>query len=51
MISFFIAFVISAGLDVQFAYLELGRSFATTNKFENISSELNWLGLSVGVRF
>lgn len=44
------AVVLSAGVDLLFAYVEFGRSFGATDVFQGISSEVNWSGFSVGVR-
>lgn len=44
------AFVLGAGVDVQFAYIEFGKSFAPTDAFQGVKTAVNWSGLSVGVR-
>ncbi len=44
------AVILSAGVDVLFAYVEFGRSFGATDFFQGISSEVNWSGFCVGVR-
>ncbi len=50
MESYTTAMVLGAGIDVQFAYIELGKSFAPTNILQGVPSKVNWSGVSVGVR-
>lgn len=45
------AFVLGLGIDVQFAWIEFGKSFAPTDIFEGVPSAVNWSGVSVGIRF
>ena len=44
------AFIFGGGIDVQFAYIEFGKSFAPTDIFQGMHSGVNWSGISVGVR-
>lgn len=44
------AFILGAGIDVQFAYIEFGKSFASTDIFQGVKTAVNWSGVSVGLR-
>jgi hypothetical protein len=44
------AFVWGAGIDVQFAYFEFGKSYAATEIFQTVPGAFNWRGWTFGLR-